>query len=72
LLTEGPDMGKTGYIIHIRENERDCVVKLDKDPQREYQEVKVVEMKSVAKQLLDRGDDLNKTAKRSLSRPESG
>ncbi len=52
-------MGKTGYIIHIRENGRDCVVKLDKDPQREYQEVKVVEMKSVAKQLLDRGDDLN-------------
>lgn len=50
LLTEGPDMGKTGTVINI--DGSNAVVKLDKDG-KAYQEVKYVRLNMLAKTLDD-------------------
>lgn len=48
LLTEGPDMGKTGTVINIEGD--NAVVKLDKDG-KAYQEVKYIKTSMLAKTL---------------------
>lgn len=53
LMTEGPDMGKTGTTINIDGNNEYAVVKLDKDG-KAYNEVKYVKLKMLAKTLDDR------------------
>ena len=52
LLTEGPDMGKTGTVINI--DGTNAVVKLDKDG-KAYQEVKYVRLNMLAKTLDEGG-----------------
>ena len=50
LMTEGPDMGKTGMVINIDAGKEYAVVKLDKDG-KAYNEVKYVKLKMLAKTL---------------------
>jgi hypothetical protein len=50
ILTTGPDMGKTGNVIHLEGN--NAIVKLDKNG-RNYQEVKIVKQNTIAKALSD-------------------
>lgn len=54
LMTEGPDMGKTGTVILIEK--KYAVVKLDKDG-KDYQEVKLVNVKSIAKTFDNKTDN---------------
>jgi len=50
VLTSGPDMGKTGFVVHLEP--RYAVVKLDKEG-RNWQEVKQVKLAMLAKTLED-------------------
>lgn len=50
ILTAGPDMGKTGLVIHLTGD--NAIVKLDKAG-RNYQEVKVLKIKAIAKAVAD-------------------
>ena len=53
LLTQGPDMGKTGTVINIDDgdkNDKFAIVKLDKDG-KTYQEVKYIKLSYLAKTI---------------------
>ena len=53
LLTQGPDMGKTGTVINIDDgdkNDKFAIVKLDKDG-KAYQEVKYIKLSYLAKTI---------------------
>ncbi len=53
LLTQGPDMGKTGTVINIDDSDKNdqfAIVKLDKDG-KAYQEVKYIKLSYLAKTI---------------------
>lgn len=63
LIIGGPDMGKTGVVLWLRDDGRTAIVKLDKNG-GSYNEVKVVTMKNLGKVLSAQPERAAQTSKR--------